>query len=101
MAVTKPRNRTVLFRLTQEEYVALQAACSAGSARSLSDYARERILADASATGSARLESQVGALADKVERLVLLIEGGGVASAKRAEGAAATAAYAPRLVSNS
>ena len=98
MAVTKPRNRTVLFRLTQEEYLALQAACLAGSARSLSDYARERILADAS-KGASRFESQLSELAAALERLVLLIEGGAVAS-KRTEGAAA--AYAPaRMVSNS
>ena len=99
MAVTKPRNRTVLFRLTQEEYSALQAACSAGSARSLSDFARERILADAS-NGSTPLEQQVGELAAAVARLVLLIEGGALASSKRADNAAT--AYAPaRLVSNS
>ena len=44
MAVTKPRNRVVLFRLTQDEYEAVQAACSENSARSLSDFARARIL---------------------------------------------------------
>ena len=99
MAVTKPRNRTVLFRLTQEEYSALQAACTAESARSLSDYARERILADAS-NGSTPLEVQVGELAAAVARLVLLIEGGALASSKRTDNAAT--AYAPaRLVSNS
>jgi hypothetical protein len=42
MAVNKPRNRTLIFRLTQEEYDSLQAASS--GARSLSDFARERLL---------------------------------------------------------
>ncbi|MGA3189704.1 MAG: hypothetical protein ABSF22_21565 [Bryobacteraceae bacterium] len=42
MAVNKPRNRTLIFRLTQDEYDHLQAASS--GARSLSDFARERLL---------------------------------------------------------
>ena len=42
MAVNKPRNRTLIFRLTQDEYDYLQAASS--GARSLSDFARERLL---------------------------------------------------------
>ena len=86
MAVTKPRNRTVLFRLTQEEYSALQAACSAGGARSLSDFARERILADRS-SGTANLEAQVRELASAVGHLIMLIEGSAAAPSKRAEAA--------------
>ncbi len=42
MAVNKPRNRTLIFRLTQDEYDCLQAASS--GARSLSDFAREKLL---------------------------------------------------------
>ena len=42
MAVTKPRNRTLIFRLTQEEYQALQDAST--GARSMSDYARTKLL---------------------------------------------------------
>ena len=42
MAVSKPRNRTLIFRLTQDEYDFLQAAST--GARSLSDFARERLL---------------------------------------------------------
>jgi len=42
MAVNKPRNRTLIFRLTEDEYECLQAASS--GARSLSDFARERLL---------------------------------------------------------
>ena len=44
MAITKPRNRVVLFRLTEDEYDYLQHACEAGQARSISDFARSRIL---------------------------------------------------------
>jgi hypothetical protein len=42
MAVSKPRNRTLLCRLTQDEYDRLQSAAS--GTRSLSDFARERLL---------------------------------------------------------
>ena len=44
MAISKPRNRVVLFRLTQEEFSEVQQACENGAARSVSDYARARIL---------------------------------------------------------
>jgi hypothetical protein len=43
MAVTKPRNRMLIFRLTQDEYDALQAASSQRGARSLSEFARAQL----------------------------------------------------------
>lgn len=80
MPITKPRNRVVLFRLTQEEYESLQAACSADQARSISDYARARILGQAvashlaaSAGGNgeslAQVEAQLAEIRSAVERL--------------------------------
>lgn len=42
MAVTKPRNRTLIFRLTQDEYESLREASS--GARSLSEFARSRLM---------------------------------------------------------
>jgi hypothetical protein len=42
MAVSKPRNRTLIFRLTQDEYDSLQMA-STGS-RSLSEFARTKLM---------------------------------------------------------
>jgi hypothetical protein len=42
MAVNKPRNRTLIFRLTEDEYGALQSAST--GARSLSDFARAKLL---------------------------------------------------------
>jgi hypothetical protein len=44
MAIIKPRNRVVIFRVTQEEYSHLETACTIGGARSLSDFARSRVL---------------------------------------------------------
>lgn len=40
MAVFKRRNRTVNFRLSDEEFETLRKACLAEGARSLSDFAR-------------------------------------------------------------
>jgi len=44
MAILKPRNRILIFRLTEDEYSNLQTACSTDGARSLSDFARTRLL---------------------------------------------------------
>jgi hypothetical protein len=41
---SKPRNRVVVFRLTQDEYRALQEACSRSGARNLSDFTRSEVL---------------------------------------------------------
>lgn len=40
----KPRNRIVVFRLSQEEYRLLQEACSRAGARNLSDFTRSEVL---------------------------------------------------------
>ncbi len=40
----KPRNRVVVFRLSQDEYSALKEACERVGARNLSDFARTGIL---------------------------------------------------------
>ncbi|MEP7355313.1 MAG: hypothetical protein ABI824_18935 [Acidobacteriota bacterium] len=75
MAITKPRNRTVLFRLTQEEYELLQNACSANDARSLSDYARDRILKDSTPPASiSQMESKLDELRQTVDRIARILE---------------------------
>jgi hypothetical protein len=69
MAVNKPRNRTLLFRLTQDEYDRLQAASS--SARSLSDFARERLLGS---VAPPPIDQQLTELKVRVERIEELLE---------------------------
>ena len=64
MAVSNPRNRTLLCRLTQEEYDQLQAASS--GARSLSDFARERLLG---AIAPPAVDQQLAELKQRVERI--------------------------------
>jgi hypothetical protein len=44
MAVTKPRNRLVNFRVSEEEFNSLREACETGGARSISDFARSAVL---------------------------------------------------------
>jgi uncharacterized protein (DUF1778 family) len=44
MAVTKPRNRLVNFRVSEDEFQVLREACESGGARSLSDFARVAVL---------------------------------------------------------
>jgi hypothetical protein len=41
----EPRNRVVVFRLSQEEYQALKTACSIRGGRNLSEFTRSELLA--------------------------------------------------------
>ncbi len=47
MPVFSPRTRLVNFRVNQEEYAALVAACSQNGARSVSDFARLAVMRQA------------------------------------------------------
>lgn len=69
MAVNNPRNRVLIFRLTQDEYEALQIASS--GARSLSDYARARLLAPAMPS---KIDEQLDEIKTTVTRLADLLE---------------------------
>ena len=69
MAVNKPRNRMLLCRLTQDEYDRVQAAST--NARSLSDFARERLL---SSVMGPPIEQQLTELKTTVERIAELLE---------------------------
>lgn len=56
--ILKPRNRLVNFRLTEEEFQALQAATASQNARSVSDFARGAVMRQV-AGGAATPESLV------------------------------------------
>ena len=66
MAVTKPRNRALIFRVTQDEYEALQTASSGYGARSLSEFARVKLFG---ALETPRLQTEISELRLTVERL--------------------------------
>jgi len=82
MVIAQPRNRMVVFRLTQEEYRRLQAACCAQGGRNVSDFTRSELLARIEAEGSGSgterrinaLEQQLLAVQCTVQRLLALIE---------------------------
>lgn len=92
MAISKPRNRVVLFRLTQEEFEGVQQACTAGAARSVSDYARARILGMSDTPSLATLEHRIGDLTRAVAHLTKLVE-----TAVPARADAAAAGFGPYL----
>ena len=92
MAISKPRNRVVLFRLTQEEFDEVQQACTAGGSRSVSEYARARILGLTGTASLGTLENKLSDLSRAVTHLTSLVE---TANAPRAE--AASANYVPFL----
>jgi hypothetical protein len=71
MAVNNPRNRILIFRLTQGEYDALRTASSEKGARSLSDYARGKLLGS---PDGATLDAQINELKTTVTRIAQLLE---------------------------
>ena len=71
MAVNTPRNRAVIFRLTQGEYDTLRAASSQKGARSLSDYARAKLIGS---SDPATLDADISELKSKVDRIAELLE---------------------------
>jgi hypothetical protein len=75
MAILKPRNRLVNFRLSDEELENLRLACAAQGARSLSDFARAAVLraVETSPAEQAQAQSQIAALDQKVQALQLQV----------------------------
>ncbi len=71
MAVTKPRNRTLIFRLTQDEYETLQVASNDQGARSLSEFARVKLLG---ALGAPALDAKISDLRNTIARLAERLE---------------------------
>jgi hypothetical protein len=69
MAVNKPRNRILIFRLTQDEYEALQAASS--GARSLSEFARAKLMGS---LGTPGLDLQLTELKITMARIAQMLE---------------------------
>ena len=72
MAIAKPRNRLLIFRLTQDEYDALQAASSEKGARSLSDFARTQLFGSLAPPPLGR---DISELKVTVARIAQMLEG--------------------------
>ena len=69
MAINKRRDKYLIFRLTQDEYEALQNASS--GARSLSDYARTRLL---QSLETPAIDEQLVELRSSVAHIAALLE---------------------------
>lgn len=75
---SKPRNRIVVFRLSQDEYRSLQEACTRAGARNLSDFTRSEVLdcLNSDTVGSrlarrfASLEQQITAMQFQLNNLL-------------------------------
>jgi hypothetical protein len=73
MPVLKPRNRVVVFRLTQDEYQELKTVSSVRGARNISDFARSELLS-AIGRGSA-VDRKLSNLESVLQRVAQLLEG--------------------------
>jgi hypothetical protein len=71
MAVIKPRNKILIFRLTEDEYHTLQAASSGQGARSLSEFARGRLMGSLE---TSPIDMKLTELKTTVTRLAQLLE---------------------------
>ena len=78
MPVLKPRNRVVVFRLTQDEYEDLKTVCSVRGARNISDFARSELLISMEQERrpeAALLYQKLSNLESKIQRMSQLLEG--------------------------
>ena len=76
MPVLKRRNKIVIFRLTDEEYAELKAACISRGARNVSDFARTALMSAVSgdATHSPALTAKLDQIESGVKRLEQLMQ---------------------------
>lgn len=78
---SRPRNRIVVFRLTQDEYRTLKEACDRRGARNMSDFTRSEVLDYLqSGTFGVSLNQRFAAIEQKIDvlqaQLVDLLRGG-------------------------
>jgi len=92
MRVLRPRNRLVIFRLSEQEYQNLKTACAEEEARSVSDFARSAVLRSVETGGPIEktIETRIAVLARRlgdleagVKRILRLLEGRGSPDAGR------------------
>ena len=70
----KPRNRMVVFRLTQDEYESVRSVWMTRGARNLSDFARSALLLSAERDRQVDLEQKIEHLQAALERMSQLLE---------------------------
>lgn len=74
MAIIKRRDRIVLFRLSQDEYEGLRAACTERGGASISSFARSEILRALDRESPAGVSQQLSCLQSSVQRIAEILE---------------------------
>jgi hypothetical protein len=74
MAIIKRRDRIVLFRLSQDEYERLRAACEEDGAASISAFARSEILKVIDSAGPSPVSQQLSSLQSLMEQMTQRLE---------------------------
>ena len=74
MAIIKRRDRIVLFRLAQDEYEGLRAACAERGGASISSFARSEVLRALDRDGHSGLSQQLSSLQSSMQRITQILE---------------------------
>ena len=74
MAILKRRDRLVVFRLSQDEYEGLRAACTERGAPSISSFARAELLNSLNRDRSSGVPGQLSKLESSVQRITQILE---------------------------
>ena len=74
MAIIKRRDRIVLFRLAQDEYEGLRAACAERGGASISSFARSEVLRALDRDGLSEVSQQLSRLQSSLQRITQILE---------------------------
>ena len=74
MAILKRRDRLVVFRLSQDEYDGLRAACTEHGAASISAFARSEVMKSLNRDCPSGVSRQLSTLQSSVHRIAQILE---------------------------
>jgi hypothetical protein len=74
MPILKRRNRIVVFRLSQDEYEGLKAACAERGAASISSFARAELLTSLDRNRTSDVSRALSNLETSVQRMTRILE---------------------------
>ena len=74
MPILKRRDRIVVFRLSQDEYEGLKAACAERGAASISSFARSELLTSLDRDRLSGVYRQLSNLESSVQRIAQILE---------------------------
>ena len=74
MPILKRRDRIVVFRLSQDEYEGLKAACAERGAASISSFARAELLTSLNRDRPSGVSRQLSNLESSMQRITQILE---------------------------